>query len=158
MKMPGSPLLVLCLAAASLPVTASASAPESNYTVTSLAQTFVLTRGMPLYGAWKAFIDQQNIGRRKLGWGAGLPYDVGRITIMTTSGTGPPLEPLDMGAPMPLPANGSEGQTLTMFSQTVNIYQSWIYVFEQRGGGWREIGYRGYACRRPKEGGALCEP
>ena len=160
-----SPLLVLFLSVASLQVIASASASGSDYTVTASTQTFVLTRGTPLYDAWKAFIDQQNIGRRKLGWGLGLPYDVGRITLTITSGTvrpamlpGPPLDPPNMGPPMPLPANGSEGQTLTMISQTTTVYQSWIYVFEGRAGGWREFSYRGYACRRARENGELCEP
>lgn len=157
--------LVLFLSVATLPVIASAPTPESDYTVTASTQTFVLTRGTPLYDAWKAFIDQQNIGRRKLGWGSGLPYEVGRITLTITSGTvrpamlpGPPHDPPNMGPPMPLPANGSEGQTLTMISQTTTIYQSWIYVFEGSAGGWREFSYRGYACRRPREGGELCEP
>lgn len=165
MKMLRPSLLVLILSVAPLPVNASASAPESDYTVASSSQTFVLTRGTPLYDAWKAFIDQQNIGRRKLGWGLGLPYDVGRIILTITSGTvrpamlpGPPLDPPNMGPPMPLPANGSEGQTLTMISQTTTVYQSWIYVFESKAGGWREFSYRGYACRRARENGELCEP
>jgi hypothetical protein len=158
-------LLVLFLSVASLQVIASASASGSDYTVTASTQTFVLTRGTPLYDAWKAFIDQQNVGRRKLGWGSGLPYDVGRITLTITAGTvrpamfpGPPHDPPNMGPPMPLPASGSEGQTLTMISQTTTIYQSWIYVFEGRAGGWREFSYRGYACRRARENGELCEP
>lgn len=167
MNMLRASLLVLVWSLASLPVIAPASTPESDYTVTASTQTFVLTRGTPLYDAWRAFIDQQNVGRRKLGpvKGPGLPYEVGRITLTITSGKvnpamlpGPPQHPPNMGPPMPLPANGSEGQTLTMISQTTTIYQSWIYVFEGRAGGWREFSYRGYACRRPKEGGELCEP
>jgi hypothetical protein len=167
MNMLRASLLVLVLSAASLPVIAPASTPESDYTVTASTQTFVLTRGTPLYDAWKAFIDQQNVGRRKLGpvKGPGLPYEVGRITITISSGTaqpamlpGPPYDPPNMGPPMPLPANGIEGQTLTMTSQTTTIYQQWVYVFEGRGGGWRELSYNGRACRRPTEGGDLCGP
>lgn len=160
-------LLVLFWSVAFLPIAALASASESDYAVTASSQTFVLTSGTPLYNEWKAFIDQQNVGRRKLGpvKGPGLPYEVGRITITISSGTsqpamlpGPSIEPPNMGPPMPLPANGTEGQTLTMISQTTTVYQLWIYVFESRGGGWREFSYRGHACRRPSEGGDLCEP
>ena len=165
MRMLRSSLLALFLSVASLPAIASASVFEPDYTVASSTQTFVLTHGTLLYDAWKAFIDQQNIGRRRLGWGLGWPYDVGRITLTITAGAvrpgmfpGQPYDPPNMGPPMPLPANGSEGQTLTMTSQTAAIYQSWIYAFEGSAGGWREFSYRGYACRRPKEGGELCEP
>jgi len=162
-----SSLLVLFFAVASMPIAASASASRSDYTVTSYNQTFVLTRGTPLYGEWKAFIDQLNVGRRKLGPvnGPGQPYEVGRITLTISSGTSQPamlpkpwIEPPNMGPPMPLPANGTEGQTLTMISQTTTVYQRWMYVFESREGGWREFSYSGHACRRPKEGGDLCEP
>lgn len=159
--------LVLFWPVAFLPIAALASASESDYTVTASSQTFVLTSGTPLYNEWKAFIDQQNVGRRKLGpvKGPGLPYEVGRITITISSGTslpamlpGPPYDPPNMGPPMPLPANGVEGQTLTMTSQTTTIYQHWVYVFEGRGGGWRELSYTGRACRRATEGGDLCGP
>lgn len=163
-----SSLLVLFFAAAAFMLSAApASESRSDYMMTYSAQTFVLTRGKPLYNEWKAFIDQQNVGRRKLGLlnGPGLPYEVGRITITITSGTSPPstlpdapIEPPHEGPPVPLPANGTEGQTLIMTNQTTTIYQQWMYVFESRGGVWREFSYRGQACRRLKEGGNLCEP
>lgn len=165
-------LVVFCLSVASVSIfAATPSKPAPSYALTHSTQTFVLTSNTPLYDKWKLWIDQQNVERHQLGpvRGPGLPYEVGLITITVTSGQmgtnrlpGPPSSPPDHGPPTPLPLNGSDGQTITITNQTTTIYQQWVYEWEGRGGAvggaWKQVAYRGYACRRNVESGSLCDP